>query len=53
MGQTDEREVEERQRIEQQLKDEVADLDLGEDADQVVGGVTSADSCPSCGPVAS
>lgn len=46
MGESDDRQLQERQRIEQQLKGEIEDLDVGEGADQVVGGLVE----PPCGP---
>ena len=51
MGDEQDRQAQERQRIEQQLKDEIEDLDVKEGADEVIGGTAIGD--PSCGPVQS
>jgi hypothetical protein len=49
MGESDDRQLQERQRIEQQLKSEIEDLEVGEGADEVVGGVD--DGQGPCGSV--
>ena len=51
MSEADPRLDDERQRIERELQDEIADLDIGDDAEEVIGGSTSSDV--NCGPLES